>query len=700
METIKPEIIESGNITYDIKPEENQTASGLYVNAGEISEDYDKVEWSELIEDYTQMRNGGAVESTTISILKYPIMRSGYVIEHDNKDLVDYANWCLDSLIDSFGQVDGFQEFLNHAFLALEFGCAFFEKIYRNAVTSPLGKITNIISRLAPFKAETIWEFHYNDTMQFSGIRHEKRMADSMNTLIDIPVEKLFFYSHNTEFGDPRGRSELRPIRNLYKIKKDILLATARTQQRGAGIYEIKSNRSSLKDEDKQRLNAVGRTIGNMKSGYIITDESTEIKVHAPQIQSTPEAMLEFINREMFFNTLTEFMTSGIGQNGSRSATSEHKGSYELKCGVVTQSIEKKINLLIREMVDISYFGKQNEYPKFKFNTINNVDVAQVSDSLIKFYSSAILVKQAGDEQFIRGLFGMPDKELVNGVEEVNKVVPPKVQNNVTNNNLDIAPIKDFSSMKFNKVLSALEQTEFIKSNFDVEGTEELYVKMQEEAQGVIADVVDKYLKYIAKQTEAGAPIEIKYDAELTNRLNAIYKTGYSSGTSAVKNELAKLSSVKLSDVPSGKMIGISQSIKRFAGRLLYNIKTVTEDKIETEWDGKEPIQEFIIKENLADGFKTDKRTLIQKTSDGYLDGRASEILANEGRIELYYYNSILDMSLCDNCALLTGSVMTLEEAKSMNLFTGKGRVNSNCQGGLLQCRCNLMPYKLKGGLI
>ena len=51
----------------------------------------------------------------------------------------------------------------------------------------------------------------------------------------------------------------------------------------------------------------------------------------------------EFFNREIFFNTLSEFMTSGIGQNGSRAATSEHKSAYELAANYILQTIEENI---------------------------------------------------------------------------------------------------------------------------------------------------------------------------------------------------------------------------------------------------------------------------------------------------------------------------------------------------------------------
>jgi hypothetical protein len=215
----------------------------------------------------------------------------------------------------------------------------------------------------------------------------------------------------------------------------------------------------------------------------------------------------------------------------------------------------------------------------------------------------------------------------------------------------------------------------------------------------VIDEVMLKYITYIAKQKEEGKPVEMKYEAELANRLNAIFRTGYKAGAEAVEKEIREADPLKFDgeSVPPKVMKGISQSLVRYAGRLLFNIKTVVEDQIETDFDGKGSVIDYVMLQNFTDGFKTDRRTLIQKTSDGYLAGRSDVLEENKDKIELYLYNSILDTTLCDNCAVLTGAVLTLEEAEKLGLKIGKGRVNPNCLGSISQCRCNLMVYKLKG---
>jgi hypothetical protein len=718
----KKTTISRGANTYSLDPSKKETTSGIFLSAGEISDDFDKVTWKELLEDYTNMRNGGAVESTTISILKYPIIGAGYTITHENKKVVDYLNWCFENLVDSFGDKDGFHEFINHLFLAIDYGCSFFEKVYKTGVYTPDGKITNIINRLSPFKLETIWEFHYDESMQFSGIRHERRQANKINSFVDIPIEKLFFYAHNAEFGDPRGRSELRPVRNLYKIKKEILLATARSQQRGAGIPEIKFTKAGVTDEEKKKAESVGRSIGNMKNGYVITDSNMELKLHGLTAIGSPEATLEFINRELFFNTLTEFMTSGIGQNGSRSATSEHKSSYESKCAAVMGSVEKRMNILIREMCDLSYLAPLAEYPKFKFNSLTQMDIVAAAASINSFYTSAVLTKQKGDESFIRGMFNLPEidedkieieKAKEEEQQEKEPVVPVKKapektaedeepEEEKTVGQKDAVPgKKKMDSSPVAIKLSADEQSEFIKKMFDVEGKENMYLQFQRDAEEIINEVSKKYSFYIARQIDAGKPVEMKYDVELTNRLNKLYSEAFGTGDGDVTAEIERLmDGMEFANKATEPIKAASKSIGRFASRLLNNIKTVVEDMLDTDWNKAiGAAVDYVEKEKIFDGFKTDKRTLIEKTTDGYMDGRASAIGKYKDNIKLYFYNATLDKNLCDECAKFMGAVMTEEEAIMSDLQVSKGRVNFNCKGGGHRCRCNLIPYKLKKGV-
>lgn len=671
------------------------TTPGLWVSSGEISQDFDNVSWKELLKDYTDMRNGGAVESTTISVLKYPILRSGYVITHSNKEMEDYVYWTLDTMINSFRDRGGFQETLEHILLALEYGCSFFEKVYQRGDRTPEGKITNRIVRLAPFKPETIFEFLYDEDVFFSGIKHERRANSGGLEFIDIPISDLFFYAHNSEYGDPRGRSEFRPARNLYKIKKDILLATARAQQRGAGIPEIKSMKNGLTGDEKSRLEAIGRSLGNMKNGYIITDPDIEIKLHSLQIQGSPEATLEFINRELFFNTLTEFMTSGIGQSGSRAATGEHKSSYELKYGAITMAIEERINSLLREIIDISYFGPQVDYPRFQFNSLQTTDVGSVAESIGKLYERNILIKQTGDEEFIRGMFNMPEKI------ELQETVTPATDTEVESHTDEDKQMQacDHKKLFFREMVTGDDYKNFVASRFNAEEKESMYIDLQEKTRNIVEEVVSKYVAYAIKRTEAGQPIEVKYDVELFNRLNSLYQQGFSAGRKDVAHEIALASEKELAG-EADKVLKISQTLKRHAGKLMFNVRVTVEDILEREFTpGKTDVAEVLMSKALEEGFKTEKRSLIEKVSDSYVEGRSDAIQDNKEKIELYMYNSILDKNLCDVCSEWTGAVMTLEEAEENGFVTGSGRVNPGCLGGIERCRCNLLVYKLKGDL-
>jgi hypothetical protein len=350
------------------------------------------------------------------------------------------------------------------------------------------------------------------------------------------------------------------------------------------------------------------------------------------------------------------------------------------------------------------------------------MDIVAAAASINSFYTSAVLTKQKGDESFIRGMFNLPEidedkieieKAKEEEQQEKEPVVPVKKapektaedeepEEEKTVGQKDAVPgKKKMDSSPVAIKLSADEQSEFIKKMFDVEGKENMYLQFQRDAEEIINEVSKKYSFYIARQIDAGKPVEMKYDVELTNRLNKLYSEAFGTGDGDVTAEIERLmDGMEFANKATEPIKAASKSIGRFASRLLNNIKTVVEDMLDTDWNKAiGAAVDYVEKEKIFDGFKTDKRTLIEKTTDGYMDGRASAIGKYKDNIKLYFYNATLDKNLCDECAKFMGAVMTEEEAIMSDLQVSKGRVNFNCKGGGHRCRCNLIPYKLKKGV-
>ena len=161
-----------------------------------------------------------------------------------------------------------------------------------------------------------------------------------------------------------------------------------------------------------------------------------------------------------------------------------------------------------------------------------------------------------------------------------------------------------------------------MKNTFDIEGASNLYLEFQKMAEDILYEVCEKAIKLHCKNYKIKEVSATKYSVEMNNRLQKLYRKSYTKGYKAVENEIKVLKGTitKLSGeyIDEDEMQAVSTAIKRYSDRLLFNIDTVIPDVLDSSWDPtKETAEEFIQRQGFLDGFKTDKRTLIEKTTDG-----------------------------------------------------------------------------------
>lgn len=664
---------------YEKTQKDRETRTGLTAYAGKIeNSEFDASDWETLLQDYYDMRKGDAIASTSLDILKLPIMQSEWnIIQANESDIAKeakrYIEWCFEYMLTEW------DSFMYHILLSFDYGAAFFEKIYESLVdyvdSEGKKKKTNIISRIVPFQLETIFEFMYKNG-DFSGIMHERIDTDGGTEYIPIDANKLFWYSHNEEFGDVRGNSELRPVRLVFKIKQSILKSSARAKSRNAGIPEIKLGEGAT-ESTQSKAKQIGRSIGNTDNGYIITNPDITFTLHALQNAESPEAYIEMLNREMFFNTLSEFMTSGIGGNGSRAATSEHKSAYELKANAVMKRIERALNSLIYEMIDISYLANipYEDVPKFQFNSISRIDTQKIVSSIVQLYDRMLISKQDGDEEYFRDIFDLPEKKEID-------ITPRQVIDNIETTKLEKHYHRE------------LNQTE--REIFSLESANNTFESVQAEAEAIIDNIMSRIFADLAEKLEANpkADIDLLYRRELETKLTRLYESAREQGKGDYFDELKKIgySKKSLATVPKSTR----NNIEKWIDRLYLKIVNTVEDSIARVSDSfitkKGGMKDYIL--GIQTGFKTEKRQLITNTQAGYTDGRGDAIEATKDDVSEYMYSGILDRNICNNCAPLDGVTLTLQEARDAGLNI-TSPVNPDCLGRD-QCRCQLIPVSLE----
>ena len=452
-----------------------KTTSGLYISAGEIDHsDYDSKDWSELQRDYTHMRNGNGLISTTIEILKMPVALAGWEIEGENEEVNNYVKWVLKSLY------KGFNYFKRHKLLALDFGLMVHEMVVEKGIKLN-GNIQNIPVFFNPIQNETIHRFLYDKYGIFQGIEHERREPEGATEFVEIAKERLDWWSYNEEFNDVRGRAILRPIRFDWDALTKITKAKVQGIQRGAGIPSI-GYKGIPGEADKAVIENVGRTLCRMNEGYIsYNSESMSVDLLEPKGQADTMGIIDYLTRNIMFNTLSQFLSAGIGGNGSRAATSEHKSAYEMAASVVNRQLEENIQITVDKIVKMSTYSNlpAAEWPRYRQNSISQTDLSKAAAEFKNLYDSNIVTRQRKDEEHIRDVFGLP--ELDSSVE--------------------IPKPNELSKKRLSKERNInTEMLEHEQNVFSLESAHEHYQTIQEKAEAVLNGAMQEYIDNIEKQ--------------------------------------------------------------------------------------------------------------------------------------------------------------------------------------------------------
>jgi hypothetical protein len=681
------------------KPQSNnnqKTAPGILVSSGVVTQSaYDDLPIETLVRDITMMRSGDCIASSSLRTMKMPLLAADITIDVYEKsdksdEIIDYLYWVLDKI--------GYQKYKYHKLLALDYGFSLFEKV--KGVATFNNKPTNIYVKLAPIQPDTVNRWLY-DGINLTGIEHIRQTPDKGSTYIKIDLADMFHYTHNSEFENPQGSAVLRPARMAFVTKEKLIKAFAKTAIRGSGLVHIQYE-GNVGDTEKAKIEKMARTICIEENAYM-TSHKGKYLTSLESVQGTSDIlpMLDYLDKQQLFLTSSQFTTVGVNSTGSFASSQTIKTIYELSIQVVKKDYEEDENRgLIKDLIDMSpYAGIPDEERPFIKLNYSGADLNQVATNMQKL--SSVLKMSYDDEVWLRSMFGMP--EAIEIKEEPKEPVIEPLQPEVKPENAiddEVQPEKPIEEPKQNEIMArALNAKE---KHFELNSAIEHYQTMAEKTKKIMGEVWLKILKDIAVQIDQGyETIEIRYKAELANRLSALYREGFDRGKGDMIKEISKavgittLSKYHLdTDVKVNKQI--TKKIDNFYQKLKYivehDIDRLGVDKIQ-----KRGSIEYMM--GFEDSFKKDKTELTQIVDGSYNAGRDTQMsLFKEDQPDMMFeYSAIFDKNLCDECSAKDSLEYSLSEiekgAEGVTLDKGYG-VNENCLGHLggNRCRCVWIP--------
>lgn len=697
------------------KKSSRQTNPGIYVTGGKIEQsDFDKSEYRELMQDYTSMRNDDSIASTSVDILSYPILNAKFTVVPGYKEgykPTPLAEEAAEYVQETYNQLEsGLKYYIRHKLLALYYGFSMFEKIWKKGEVIK-GKIGNRLTELYPVQQDTIWWFKYDQQANFTGIKQEQRIPEGGFRHIDIDAEYLHVYTPFEEFKNIQGRSLLRPSRMVWKAKRQIWLASARASSRGAGIPEFIMTPSGNITNDsalKTKLETIARNVGNSENSYVISQKDlVEFKLHSLQNQEMNIPLIQQANTEMFYNTLSEFVTSGIGGNGSRAATGEHKTPYYDAMDAIIKTFEDNEDVLIQEIIDNSPFAGKLESEEIPYCVLERpkmTDIIGVGTLINSMISTRAITKTPDIEVFLRNMLGLPEK-----TEEELEEIKQENMEMIPSNNVEEKPIenkdvevskKDEKIEEDKKQLSVLVEQDEI---FELANAMQVMQEAEVKAEAVVNDVFEKTINDVAMKLAKGdKEIKLAHKKEMIDRLSSVYNYGYRPGKIDVRKEYAKITGNQLAILTPIMIEGTSEKLVAKVDTLYSAIENSIRDELllinQQNIDNAGGMERYI-KDRFGQTQKQIRNDLSSIASSGYLAGRNDELKeleSKDSQLKRMYLNSLEKReTVCDVCRPIDMITMTQEEAENLGLNFNSTPINPLCLGSN-KCRCTWRPaYKI-----
>ena len=585
---------------------------------------------------------------TTIDLLISPLRDCQYRIEFNNNLYSQKAKKLVEDTLNNL--VTGYTTFINHCLYSLITGCQFFEIIWEASkidLGDDVDGIYNRIVDLLPLKIENIKEFLFDKKGNFAGIKLID-VYDNQEKI--IKRQDLFFVSHNSLFNDIRGQSELRAILLHSKLKQKILIASAKTVARGVGV-PVAYAKSSIDVRNIDSYKTLLKTISNSDSAYALVyqDDIDRIDFLSVQ-QNNAMPLLEFINRDIFFNTLTQFLTTGLGQNGARATAGELKSPYEIKLSAIQREIEAYLQEFCNIIVKNSFLGfylKNEDYPRFKFLSLQQTDLQRFA-SVISTLVGAGLTLTEEEKESIKEIIGLKKSK-----------------------NIELNRKKELRRNKYTEADLKLGADEVIQEIDQVTNEFNLF----------FTDWLKDIITNLLLQKKAGFSVDWeKLKNKLVEKIKNIKENLQKQAIKTVQNEIKKMNK-KIMKYRLIKLVNDDEIVNRLVLKIVDLLKE------------NENIKDF---ENLFEKIQKevtkDRNEITREIEKTYIDQRG-EILEKQENIVRFQYTSCQDSNVCESCDSLHGLYFTREEIKEAGL-NFETPVNPNCLGllGGNNCRCHWKP--------
>lgn len=244
---------------------------------------------------------------------------------------------------------------------------------------------------------------------------------------IDLPMDRLFHYAHQSEFRNPYGTSDLRSIYKNWWAKKFIVqFWNVFLERLGSPLMTVKYPQgadNTLKETIKKILNGLSAKTEVMVPEGVVFELVEATRAGNGDYSGALNYHDTAIAKGILVPALLGFQ-SGNPARGSDSQSRLHLRTLFKITGTIGDEMASAFKeQVIKKLVDFNFDVK--EYPEFNWNDYGEFESFELTDAIRLLHAAGILDMDGADVNYARGLLGLPIRDEDNADKVVRPPEPP-----------------------------------------------------------------------------------------------------------------------------------------------------------------------------------------------------------------------------------------------------------------------------------
>lgn len=412
-----------------------------YITAEEYSID---LQGKYGLQVYDVMRKSDATVHAALLACKQPILGTDWFIEPASDDpldqeIADRANY------EFFDRKINFHEIMREGMTFLDFGFFVAELVYEIAEYD--GKPYVGVSKIASRKQRSILKWLTSDDQPgVTQILPAGKTLALGGASVSIPREKLLVCVNDQEGENYFGVSLLRYAYKPWKIKDALEIMNAVALENMAlGIPYIKKgiNGDTVDANELDKLRDRLRQQRVNEEAFLEYPASVEVGWTDMKGNTTKDVIptIEYQDRQILLSVLAQFLLLGANDaSGSRAVSQDHSRLFVKALEAVAKQWQMAFQRdVLNKWVDLNYSNLKNGYPKLRYGTISDEDVAEVTTAVQNLMTAGALTPDRDVENRLRSLLNLPpmDDDAYENYDEKQKAAQAAKQPIVVPNGTD-----------------------------------------------------------------------------------------------------------------------------------------------------------------------------------------------------------------------------------------------------------------------